>query len=311
MIPKKIYFYWGNEQMSWMRYMTLKSFRMFNPSWDMTLYTSHCPKDIKTWVTPENQDFFCFKGENYMGLINDLNVNIVPWEIANNGITAVASTPNISASHRSNFFKWAKLATDGGIYSDLDIIYFKPLDEFYNKINAEEYNTAICQTNYLSIGFLASSGNNPFFRDLFINGLDRYNTGEYQSAGVSNIYDFYNKTEKKDEAIAMIREKYPQLNKYEISISCPTSKVLDVAQDRYPQLKFYNIPFPFIYPLDSTQVEHAFNSSFSVNEAPTETVGYHWYAGHPISQNFNNLLTDKNYKDIYCVFTDIAKHILQ
>jgi len=128
---------------------------------------------------------------------------------------------------------------------------------------------------------------------------------------VSNIYDFYNKTKAGEEAIAMVRDKYPQLEKYDISIKCHPSKVITVAQDKYPDLKFYNIPFPFVYPLDSTQVEHAFNSGFDVNTAPPETIGYHWYAGHPISQNFNNLLTHENYKDIYCVFTEIAKHILQ
>ena len=291
--------------------MTLKSFRMFNPTWDITLYTSHCPKDIKTWVTPETQDFFCFKGDDYMNLIGDLNVSIVPWDISNNGITAVAETPNISASHRSNLFKWAKLATDGGIYSDLDIIYFKPIDEFYDKMVSDEYDTAICQTDYLSIGFLASAGNNPFFKDLFLNSLDHYNAGEYQSAGVSNIYDLYNKTKEGEGAIAMIREKYPQLNQYDIFINCHPSKVLNVAQERYPELRFYNIPFPLVYPLDSKEVEAAFNTGFDVNLAPPETIGYHWYAGHPISQNFNNLLTHKNYKDIYSVFTDIAKHILQ
>jgi len=310
MIPKKIFFFWGNEQMSWMRYMTLKSFRMFNPTWEMTLYISHCPKDIKTWVTPENQDFFCFKGENYIQLIGELSVKIVPWDISNNGVTAVAETPNISASHRSNFFKWAKLATEGGIYSDLDIIYFRPMDDFYNILSEGGYDTAICQTEYLSIGLLASAGDNPFFRDLFLNGLNRYNAGEYQSAGVSNIYDFYSKPKEKEEAIAMIREKYPQLSRHEILINCPPSRVIDVAQAKYPHLKFYNIPMGLVYPMDSTQVEHAFNTDFNVNTAMPYTIGYHWYAGHPISQNFNNLLTHKNYKDICSVFTNIAKHIL-
>ena len=296
--------------MSWMRYITLKSFRQFNPSWEMTLYTSHCLKDIKTWVTPENQDFFCFKGDDYIGLINELNIKIVPWDMSDNGVTAVAETPNISASHRSNFFKWAKLATNGGIYSDLDIIYFKPMDDFYNTLVEGEYDTAICQTEYLSIGLLASAGNNPFFKDLFLNALDRYSAGEYQSAGVSNIYNFYNKPKEGEEAIAMIREKYPQLSQHEILIRCDPSKVLDVAQKKYPSLKFYNIPMNLVYPMDSTQVEHAFNTGFNIDTALPNNIGYHWYAGHPISQNFNNLLTHKNYKDIYSVFTDIAKRIL-
>ena len=39
-IPKRIFFYWGGSDMSWMRYMTLYSFRKMNPDWEVILYVS-------------------------------------------------------------------------------------------------------------------------------------------------------------------------------------------------------------------------------------------------------------------------------
>jgi len=294
--------------MSWMRYMTLKSFRMFNPEWEMTLYISDCKSNIKTWPTPETQDYHYFKGVNYMPQIKDLNIKIEHWDFDNNSILPVANNPSMGASHKSNFLKWEKLSTQGGIYSDMDIIYFKPMDAFYEAL--KDYNTAICQTQYLSIGLLASSGNNDFFKDIFLNGIDRYKQGEYQSAGVSNIYDLYNKIEEREEIIKTVKGKHPHLKLYDISIGCGQSAILDIAKGKYPSLNFYNIPFNLIYPFDSTQVKDAFNVNLSIEDLPEETIGYHWYAGHPITQNFNNLLTEGTYKNIISLFTNIAKEIL-
>jgi len=262
--------------------MTLKSFRIFNPSWDMTLYISDYKTGIKTWSTPETQDFFYFRGVDYMPLIEELNIKIEHWDFDNNEGLPIVNNPDMGPSHKSNFLKWERLATQGGIYSDMDILYFKPIDEFYKTL--DNYDTAICQTEYLSIGLLASSGNNNFFKDIFLNGIDRYDCGEYQSAGVMNIYNLYS--------------------------GCSPSEVLDRAKGKYPNIKFYNIPFNLIYPFDSTQVEHAFNTNLNIKDLPKETIGYHWYAGHPVAQNFNNLLTEGNYRDTISLFTNITKEIL-
>ena len=164
MIPKRIFFYWGNNTMSWMRFMTLKSFRIFNPNFEMILYvTKNNEIQNKTWYDNNVQDFHYFKGINYYDKINDLDIKIKEWDITNNNIKP--STLKMGPSHKSNFLKWCKLYEEGGIYSDLDILYFKPIENFYESI--KEFDTVICQTDYLSIGFMASTKNNLFFKDIF------------------------------------------------------------------------------------------------------------------------------------------------
>jgi len=285
-IPKKIHFYWGNETMSWMRYMTLKSFRMLNPDWEVILYQSLCGGTGKTWGTDNFQDFFCFEGRDYFESIKELDIIVKTWDLSDNKINILENNAEMGASHKSNFFKWSLMATDGGFYSDLDILYFRPIDDFYNKL--EGYTTVICQDKYLSIGLLASAGNDDFFKDIFLNCINCYTPHEYQSAGVQNIYEVYNK----------------------ISPDCTQDEVLELAKVRYPHLKFYNIPMDLVYPFDSTKVIPAFKNEINIEDIPPETIGYHWYAGHKVAQDFNNILNGGNFMESETLFAKIVKKYL-
>lgn len=282
-IPKKIFFFWGNDKMSWMRYMTLYSFRKFNPDWEIILYYSdNLSIKHKTWETKNVQDFHLYNGDNYLDKIKKLDIKTIKWNLCDNKI--INSNLNMGASHLSNFLKWSKLYEDGGIYSDLDIIYFKSINGFYNKLINGDYDTAICQKDFLSIGLLASTKTNAFFKDIFINGINNFNIKQYQSAGAINIYNLYQNVNQKD--------------------------VLNEAKKRYPNLKFYNIPMNLIYYLDSEKIEYAMSNSINIDMFPKESIGYHWYAGHPLSQKYNSLLNHKNYKNHNTTFSKIAEYIL-
>jgi len=62
MIPKRMFFYWSGNDLSWMRYMTLYSFRKMNPNWEIILYLSDNVNKIKTWNSGEEQDFLNYTG---------------------------------------------------------------------------------------------------------------------------------------------------------------------------------------------------------------------------------------------------------
>lgn len=288
LIPKQIFFFWGNEQMSWMRYMTLKSFRLFNPDWKMILYVSKCTILNKPWTDEVLQDFFSFNGVNYYADIKELNIEIREWDLNKINIKRDINITNISPSQMSNFFKWYTLYEIGGIYSDLDIIYFKPIDKFYNELVNSLYDTAICETSYLSIGLLASVKNNKFFLDIFDSCFANFDEKIYQTAGVWNIAKLYG---------------YQSLWTY--------GTFIDKARKKYPDLSFYNIPFNLVYPLDSNYIEYAFTKDIKISNLPSNTIGYHWYAAHPIAQKFNSLLTKDNYINYDMTFCNIAKEILR
>ena len=266
MVSKHIYFFWGNSVMSWMRYMTLYSFCKFNPEWDITLYLSKHDVNNKTWRMKNIQDFFSYKGENYIDKIHDLGITVEVTE----------EYRDMTPSHASNFFKWDILANSGGIYADMDILWVKPFDDFYDSF--KDYDVAICQTDMVSIGLLGSSGN-KFFGDILENTFKNYNKSRYQSAGVESIYDLYN---------------------------CDHGDVFKEGINSYPYLKFFNIPMEVVYPFSSKQTDMVFGGDGELSRA---TIGYHWYAGHPTAQKYNNILTGENYKEYNTLFTKLCSII--
>lgn len=171
--------------------MTLKSFKLFNPTWKVIVYTANCAVRDKTWYNHNVQDFFSFNGSDYMDWAKNIGIEFREWDYLNVDIIREKAISKISASHLSNFLKWHMMATEGGVYCDMDVLFFRPIDGFYNEMKKGGYTTAICQTEYLSIGLLASAGNDDFFRALLENSVNNYSEGTYQSAGVESIYNLY------------------------------------------------------------------------------------------------------------------------
>ena len=82
MIPKTMKFFWGNETLSWMRYMTLYSFRKLNPDWKIELHL--CPPSTikyKTWLDGVQQDFFNFSGRDFTDKLNSLDIELKEWSL--------------------------------------------------------------------------------------------------------------------------------------------------------------------------------------------------------------------------------------
>ncbi|MHA2023963.1 MAG: hypothetical protein ACTSWQ_09915 [Candidatus Thorarchaeota archaeon] len=273
MVDKIVNFFWGGAGLSWMRYMTLYSFRKLNPDWTMRLYVCDSELRRKSWSTPEVQDFFCYSGEDLIGKVDDLNIEIREWSLP--GVVA-------GPQHKSNFFKWQLLANESGFYSDLDILYLKPMREYYEKMKG--FDVAICFCSYFSIGFMASSGDNRFYRDVFNYTFKSYNPKVYQSAGVISLCN-------------MLREKRGQQR--------TKSELWDVLVGCYPNVQIYNNSMALLYHWSSTHVKKVFEELHT--KVPNESIGIHWYAGHPVAQKYNNLLSGsnfRNYKNTFCHFAE-------
>ena len=271
MIPRRIFFYWGNSTMSWMRYMTLYSFRKFNPDWSMTLYYNDNNLTEKTWKDHNEQDYYSFTGVDYMDRLKALKIKLVKWELKGQ---------QMGSSHISNLLKWSKLHETGGIYSDLDILYFRPIDKFYCKI--KEFDAAICETEHLSIGLLASRRGSPFFKDIHKRAMKGVDLETYQSAGVMCVYEVYNSG----------------------------INIIGKARDKYPGHTIFNIPMNIVYNFKWNEVQRCIKNAYGVNDFPPEAIGYHWYAGDPDIQKYNNLLNEDNFREHDITFTKLANEIL-
>lgn len=253
-VPKKAFFYWGNHTMSWLRYMTLYSFRKFNPDWEMELHVSDIDIKNKYWKGNERQDFHSYAGKNWLPEVEKLGVTFKECPVFVEGA---------GPSHNSNFFKWNELATNGGIYSDMDILYIKPIEEYYQKIkgfqtglsyftgkNSKRYSNF---NGYFSIGFMFSAGSNKFFKDVLDSAMTTYNLSNYQGAGVEPLYKMLGNTK---------------------------------GIDKYREGMHF-IPMKVVYPYRSNQQKYFFQVVNNHQIHGGLTVGIHWYAGHAMAQAFN------------------------
>ena len=280
---RRMNFFWGNDRMSWLRYMTIYSFCKLNPDWSVTLH--RCPDrgiTNKYWVEKNCQDFHSYDGPDYSGETEKLNLDVVEW-------TPPVNRPELGPSHLSNLFKWGLMATDGGWYADLDILWVRPMAHYLDTVEFSE-DMAICyRRGYFSIGLLASRGNIGLFRHV-LNVANNATSECYQSAGVTALYT---------------------------AMSCPVhvdgtpveGNCLSKIRGMNPGLTIHNFPMRLVYPWDSLNVPELFLARHT--DLPERTIGLHWYAGHPLAQQVNRALNPKTVKTMETTIAHFARQVLE
>jgi len=274
-IPKRMVFFWGNRKMSWLRYMTLYSFRKYHPDWGMTLYV--CDQEAVTevmWSSPEKQDFFTYNGPDYLPMVKDLGIEVRKYEVPD------SIKYRIGPSHKSNFFKWHMMWESGGWYSDMDILWVRSMTDTYEWL--KHVNTVLAWNgSYFSIGLLASTPDNAFYHGVYDNGFKTARMSAYQSAGVLNVYDFLNG----------LRAQNPK-----VCSEVAPGDHYGAMTKLFPELKPYSLPMSFVYPWSYRQMDKVFHQKFDI---PSTTAGIHWYAGCALAQEYNCKLNEGNFQQFH------------
>lgn len=276
MIEKKMFFFWSGDKMSFLRYMTLYSFCKLNPDWEVTLYVSKRFDRTKTWYSINQQDYLQYAGEDYFNRIPS-KVKIVDWQLINPNNNQLM---NLTPVHLCDYCEWEHLYKDGGFYADMDILFVKPLDNLYNFINENNYDTVVSHRGFFSIGFLACNKDNRFFKDIYDKSFISYR-GDYQSIGVELWYGH-------------------------LGGGCGTEHY-DTMVNWYNDLKIYNFPFNIIYPWDYTMLPEIFEK---VNRVPEESYSIHWYAGDPYSQKYNSMINEHTFRSMNSTICNYMKELL-
>ncbi len=282
--PKRISFFWGKSKMSWLRYMTLWSFRRLHPDWEMYLYVCDFdPKIVSMWTTHHKQDFFNYKkGDDCFDMVEDLGVNIVEWKNEAIKELPLKDIKELPPSQNSNFFKWSLLRDEGGVYSDMDIIYLKSIDSLYNDFVYGKGNVAMTHNGkYFSIGFMMSSINNEVFKAIYDNTIKNFRWWTYQGAGAE-----------------LLVEKWGRETGF------------DNLKRDFPNSIFYDIPMKHFYLLNSEDLPKIFTQDF-FNSVLEECIGLHWYAGGQLAQEYNNWVSPSNYNSRECTISRVLKHVLE
>jgi hypothetical protein len=279
-----MYFFWGGSALSWMRYMTLYSFRKFNPDWEMILCLSENTITKKNWDSYETQDFYNYVGSSCLEKISELSIHIESVKFPDDFKANI-----ISPVHESDLYRYYKLYNDGGFYSDMDVLYFRPIDDFYNSLCENNTDTVLYHCpSYAAIGFLAADKDNCFYKDLFNFATSIETVSSYQAFGVGLIYQFC------------------EIEKNRVSID----SIGDILRSKYKSLNIYSIPDFLVYQYDWTEVSKVFSKAYDISKFNQKAIGYHWYAGSPVSQGYNKLLNENNYREYKTTFSELVKGIL-
>jgi hypothetical protein len=263
-IPKVIHFYWGNEKLSYLRYLSVLSFRRLNPEWKIKI---HVPAVLNTnppeWNTIHQKNL---KIEiDYFTQLIDLDVEIVKHDFSEDFDNFAHEV------HKCDFLRWKILATEGGVWSDIDILYVKSIEELAENIDDEyikSIDVFLCcfRKSKHAIGFLMSAGNNPFYQKIYDLSKKNYDKTQYQCIG-SKLIDYNYHSQVK------IRKEFGN------------------------ESKVYFIDPLCVYKLQEKEIPTFFETydgeiNFIVEEK--YVIGFHWYAGHPLAQNFESLLNMDN-----------------
>ena len=261
--------------------MTLYSFRKMNPGWEMVLCLSTSDKE---WELEEGhqRDFLSYNGPNYFDRIVELNVIIEDAkfpDVIENKIKAV--TP----IHYSDLYRYYKLYNNGGFYSDMDVLYFRPMDNIYNEIAQYKANTVVYACDdYIAIGFLGAEKGNQFYKDLVFSANSLKKDKRWEAYGELLFYRFFD-------------------------VGNDPLAIIDNISKKYNKLKVYNIPKSLVYNYDCFEIQKVYTTSFGIDSFGSKSIGYHWYGGHPMSQKYNNILNETNYMNYKITFSEITKEL--
>jgi glycosyltransferase involved in cell wall biosynthesis len=271
-IPKIAYFYWGNEHLPFLQYMTLYSFCKYNPDWEIVLYTPKKLVKEKSWKT-YHHNYTLDSHKNYWDKIRNLPIKVKIFDME-----TIQQSNALSEVHKSDILRAYLLYTYGGVWVDMDILFFKPMTSLY--LNSKEYIELDCTIstyyNLAAIGFQLSSAKNELYK---------------------NIYD----------KIMSVKDK----STYECYGSELLSPILRPEQiaNKYKNLKIENLKIDVVYSYFREYQRDIFASE--KERFTNDSIGLHWFAGAPHIKNWINVITEHTYDKYSNVICNTIEKILK
>ena len=246
--------------MPFLCFMTVFSFRKLNPDWIIKIYSPVSRTTTKSWTT--NEQKIEYEGKDYFSNLKDLeNCVFITFDFETIGISN-----KTSEVQKSDFLRWHILSTEGGVWSDFDVIYFRRIDEIdfsnqYLTNKNKEIDFSVCydfniQSEYkYSIGFLIAKKECQFYKKILKLAKENFNEIDYQGAG-SSIFNY----------------EYPSLKKLYLSEK---------------ESNIWNTSMDILYAYDSNKIEHIYKSD-DLRYFTSNSIGMHWYYGSDITKKHIN-----------------------
>jgi hypothetical protein len=275
MIPKILHLFWDNNSMSWLQVLTVKTFHKLNPDWWIKVYKPiNIRKNENEWIPKYtgNDCFYEIKQLPY--------VDVVYTDITDYGIN-----PKLNSIHISDILRYCVLYEEGGIWSDFDVLWLKPIELMYNIVQTKglvpvkKLGASVCMLNDITgmhtIGVLFARPGHPMYADLIkeCKLLQRsINSNNYHQVFGSMIWDRW----------------WPKLN------NC-----------LYDYHDLVGFPYKTFYPYSLLKLEDLYKE-VKLDLIEEGTMAVHWFNGHVLSKEYIN---NKDCLSIDCTMTRIIKEL--
>ncbi|MHB1952270.1 MAG: glycosyltransferase family 32 protein [Sulfobacillus sp.] len=194
-VPKIFNAYWDGAPLSYLGYLTIETCLFYNPGWEVRIYTPIKRSTWISWSTHEQKSEYT--GEDYWYRLKanerlELNVRVIEVDFEQIGFSNEA--PEVI---KSDYLRYHLMATDGGIWSDMDILYIASLEDtvFNPNFGTQDFDTLLVRSEkfdgYWTIAFLMSTGVNEFFSHLHEMSKGCYCPDRYQCIGANMLNDAY------------------------------------------------------------------------------------------------------------------------
>jgi len=263
-IPKVIHFYWDGSKMPFFCFYSALSFRIFNPEWKIKIYSPKVKSTNKPWQTNEQKTEY--QGKNYFDELKKIqNIDFIIFDFES------ISIPNeISEIQKSDFLRWHLLSTEGGVWSDFDIIYFKGINEIQmqNQLvtQKKQIDFSVCydfNTPHIykySIGFLFSKKECSFYKKIFEKAIEQFDQTDYQGAG-SQILNF----------------NYPYF---------------ELLHNSEKHSNIWNTSMDIVYAYSSHDINLIYSSN-DLKKFTQNSIGLHFYYGSDITKKIIKMFENK------------------
>jgi len=161
LIPKILHTYWDESNMSKLQMFTITTFHKHNPDWKINVYISAQKYNGRARYIPD------YRGPDYFQEVKKMPyVNIVTVDLDDYGISHA-----LHGILRSDIFRYHVLYNVGGVWSDFDVIWLKPMEhfnniEYYGDCSIKEANAVVSFMNGTggghSIGIMIHAKHDPY-----------------------------------------------------------------------------------------------------------------------------------------------------
>jgi hypothetical protein len=268
-IPKILHCYWGGNKLLYLRYLTIKSFIDLNPDWKVYLWCPEHPFTGESWgVDPGNQKINYNICKDYLP-----ELLLLPIERRTLDFEQLGFSTKAAEVHKADYIRINTLNANGGAWTDLDILFFKPMEELLmNKPENKDIETVVCNRVYgHSTGFNLSAPGSKFYNTLCTKAIEEYRPNDYQCLGPT----LFNKYFQSIESVHAIS---------------PT----------------INLEMDVVYAHNANQVKELINGSPA--RFTKESIGCHWYAGNSLWGKFFNETNGGSENLPNCIIGNLIKN---